>query len=114
MTFVALLALANSLAFLYYGFNCLFSKELEAEFQRYGLNETQRRITGLSQILGAFGVATGLVFNEIGMIAAGGLSILMLMGFGVRLRIRDNFLQTLPSFLFMLLNAYLFYFFTFR
>jgi hypothetical protein len=29
----------------------------------------------------------------------------MLLGFGVRLRLRDSFLQCLPSFGFMLINA---------
>lgn len=43
------------------------------------------------------------------LLASGGLAVLMLLGFGVRLKIGDGFWLSLPSFLFMLLNGYLCY-----
>ena len=41
------------------------------------------------------------------MLAAAGLALLMLLGVGVRIKIRDSFLQTLPALGYLALNAYL-------
>jgi hypothetical protein len=43
----------------------------------------------------------------IGHFSAGGLALLMLCGVGVRIKIKDSVLLTLPAFAYMLLNAYL-------
>ena len=74
------------------------------EFERYRLARF-RKITGYLQILGAVGLLVGFVQSVAGLMAALGLSIQMLLGFGVRLLIRDSLLQCLPSFSFMLINA---------
>jgi len=91
-----------------YGFSCVFSTHMVAEFQRYRL-EGFRVLTGLLQILGATGLLVGLSSPFIGMIASGGLAVQMLLGFCVRVKIRDSLLQASPSFIFMLINAYLCY-----
>lgn len=100
---------ANAFAFLFYGYNCIFSVVMDKEFRRFGLTTTQRKLTGVLQILGASGLLLGLFYPKIGFAASLGLSILMLLGFIVRLRIKDSFLESAPSFIFMLLNAYLAY-----
>ena len=79
------------------------------EFKRFGLNTPQRKITGILQVLGGLGLLLGIDYPLIGLIAAGGLSLLMLLGFVVRLKIRDSIRQTLPSFIFIVLNGYLFW-----
>jgi len=78
-----------------------------AEFKRYGLSNFQRKLTGYFQILGAIGLLLSFISLLLGLIAAIGLSVLMLFGFLVRLKIKDSFLQSAPSFVFMLLNGYL-------
>jgi len=98
-----------ALAFLFYGYNCLFSNKLVAEFNRFQLSAMQRKITGVAQIMGALGLAVGLFFYPIGLIASFGLSILMLFGFIVRLKIRDTFTESAPSFILLFVNAYFFY-----
>lgn len=76
-----------------------------AEFDRYGLARF-RKMTGYLQLLGATGLLIGWAFSPlIGLLAAIGLSVQMLMGFTVRLRIRDSFYQCVPSVVFMWLNA---------
>lgn len=110
MVFKSILIL-TSLAFLYYGFNCLFSQIMTDEFLRFGLTKKQRHITGFFQIVGALGLLVGLSIPKIGMFAALGLTILMILGFIVRLKIKDSFLQALPSFIFIWINLYLFYVF---
>lgn len=97
--------LLTIIAFLSYGSCCVFSRHMVAEFERYRLARF-REITGYLQILGAVGLLVGfLLIPAAGLMAALGLSVQMLLGFGVRLRLRDSFLQCLPSFVFMLINA---------
>jgi hypothetical protein len=80
---------------------------MKLEFNRFKLTELQRKITGLSQILGGFLLLLGFASPLIGAIASGGLTLLMLLGFIVRIKIKDSVLLSLPSFFFMILNGYL-------
>ena len=98
----------SALSFMGYGFSCLFSSHMTAEFKRYQLEKFQV-LTGLLQILGAAGLLVGLALPLVGMIAAAGLAVQMLLGFCVRLKIKDSLLQASPSFIFMWINAYLSY-----
>jgi len=79
-----------------------------SEFSRYGLPK-QRKLVGILEILGASGLLMGLLIPSIGAIAATGLSILMLLGFGVRIKIKDNFFQSFPAFVFLFISAGLAY-----
>lgn len=97
-----------------YGASCLLAQHMVSEFERYGLARF-RQLTGVLQLMGATGLLVGLIgFPIIGLLAATGLSLQMLLGFGVRLRIRDPWLQCLPSFAFMYVNAGLVYGFVCR
>jgi hypothetical protein len=78
-----------------------------AEFKRYGLTDSQRRLTAVLQIIGSAGLLTGFIFPYIGLLAAAGFSIMMLVAFIVRIKIKDSFAQSLPSLLFMLVNIWL-------
>ena len=97
--------LLTTIAFLVYGPCCVFSGHMVVEFERYRLARF-RKITGYLQILGAVGLLIGYLGTPIvGLLASLGLSIQMLLGFGVRLLIRDSLLQCLPSFSFMMINV---------
>lgn len=106
-----ILILFLAISFLFYGYSCLFSNKMKLEFIRFKLTEVQRKITGVLQILGGIFLLVGFVSPLIGLIAAGGLSIQMLLGFIVRLKIKDPIKESLPSFIFMILNGYLFTYF---
>jgi hypothetical protein len=94
----------SSLAFIYFGINCFYSKFIIAEFERYALPKF-RKLTGFLQLLGAVGLLIGLYFTPLLLLlAAIGLSVLMFLGFIVRLKIRDNFIKSAPSFIFAFLN----------
>jgi len=80
---------------------------MTAEFRRFGLGDAQRKLTGMLQIAGAAGLITGIMLPIIGLLAAAGLSVMMLVALIVRIKIRDGLLQTIPSFLFMLVNMWL-------
>ena len=100
--------LLTVIAFFVYGPCCVLSGHMVLEFERYRLAR-YRKITGYLQILGAVGLLVGLIGTPIiGLLASLGLSIQMLLGFGVRLLIRDSLLECMPSFGFMLINAGLF------
>lgn len=42
-----------------------------------------------------------------GRAAAAGLALMMLVAVGVRIKIKDTFLQTIPALVYFVLNAYL-------
>ena len=97
----------SSLSFLFFGLGCLYDSRMKAEFIRYHL-ENKRRLTGFLQITGSLGLVAGWAFCPLlAMISATGLAILMLLGFGVRIKIKDSWLQSSPSLIYSILNAYL-------
>ena len=107
MTFMTINILC-SVSFLCYGMSCLFSKHMEAEFVRFGLRG-QRKLTGIMQLIGGVGLLAGAMMPRLGLCAALGLGLLMLLGAAVRLRIRDTLLQTMPALFFMAINFWLAY-----
>lgn len=102
-----LLISLNAFFFLLYGLQCFLSRFMILEFERFGLSTLQRKATGTLQILGAAGLITGFFIPEIGLLAATGLSLMMLVAFLVRLKIRDGFFQSAPSLLFLVLNGWI-------
>jgi hypothetical protein len=97
----------SSIAFIYFGINCFYSEFIIAEFKRYQLPE-YRKLTGILQILGAMGSLIGLYFYPgLLILASTGLFLLMLAGFVVRLKIKDNFVNSSPSFTFAALNLFI-------
>jgi len=79
---------------------------MKLEFQRYGLQKF-RIIVGSLEIIGGLGLIGGLYFSPLYIVASGGLFLLMILGTGTRIYIKDPLPQTLPAFVFMLVNAYL-------
>ncbi|WP_373519369.1 DoxX family protein [Pricia sp.] len=101
------LTLVSSISFLCFGAACLFDARMKDEFIRYRLAD-RRRLTGFLQILGGIGLLLGwLFFSLLALFACLGLTLLMVLGFGVRIKIKDTWLQALPSLSYALLNAYL-------
>jgi hypothetical protein len=98
----------SSSAFLFYGINCLISQKMADEFIRFGLDRKRRLLTGYLQLLGALGLLLGYSFSaKLAFAASAGLSLLMLFGFAVRIKIKDSLLQSLPSLVFALINLYI-------
>jgi len=101
------LIVISSISFLYYGSAIFINSSIKKEFERYGLKKF-RNLVGCLQLLGGVGLLVGLLFQPILIISSGGIALLMLFGFGVRIKMKDGFLLTLPSFIFMILNLYIF------
>ena len=103
-----LLLIFNALSFLFFGIGCLRSPYLIAEFERYGVPQF-RILTGLLQLLGGMGILLGYYWIPLQLFSCFGLTLLMLFGVGVRIKIKDNFIQSFPAAFYCLLNCYLFW-----
>lgn len=111
MDFPTLATFFSGISFLFFGIACQVSPRMKSEFIRYGYDR-QRPLTGVLQILGGAGLLLGYGYSpELAAFSAGGLGLLMILGFGVRLKIKDSFLQTLPAVAYAVLNLYLCYYF---
>ena len=98
----------SGLSFLGFGFSCFFSNKMVLEFERYQLARF-RTTTGFFQVVGAIGLLCASQSGLIWSISSLGLSILMLLGFIVRLKVKDNWIQSFPSLFYMVLNGYIFW-----
>ena len=75
------------------------------EFRRFGLADSQRVLTGILQLLGAAGLLFGFLIPALGVLASTGLALMMLVAIAVRMKIKDGLAQSVPSLVFMLINA---------
>ena len=108
MSLLVGLMLFSSISFLIYGIAYFTSPKMKSEFTRFGL-EKFGAMTAILEILGGLGLLVGLMFNFFLLISAGGLALLMLLGVGARLRVKDGFLEMLPALLFFVLNSFIFF-----
>jgi len=106
-TLYILLVLFSGVSFIIYGFLLFVSPQMRNEFKRFEL-EKFTTLTGVLELLGGIGLLVGLKFGFILLISSGGLALLMLLGFGVRIKAKDSFWLSFPSLFFMLLNLYVF------
>lgn len=103
---LVVLALISGLSFLYYGSQILFRTRLREEFTRYGMPGV-RSFVGAVEMLGGAGVLLGLAFSPLGALAAAGLTLLMMLGLIVRVRLHDARRVMVPAALLGAVNAVL-------
>ncbi len=96
-------------AFVFYGLSCMFSKRMVIEFDRYGLSQF-RFITGLLQFLASLALFLGFFLPYLTTLASFGLTVQMILGIGVRLKIKDSLLQATPAIVFCVINFFIFYY----
>ncbi len=101
-----LLILVSAVSFFGYGGACFFSTYMKQEFDRYRLGSLRMLIGGL-QLGAVIGLLAGLSQPWMGRAAAGGLALMMLVAVGVRIRIKDSLLRTIPAMFYLVLNVYL-------
>lgn len=106
MTLVRILTYASGAAFLGYGTLCLCSLSMVDDFHRFGLDGL-RMPTGSLEVLGGAGLLVGLKWSPALWISSAGLALLMLIAFGVRVKMRDGVSASLPSLLLMFVNVYI-------
>lgn len=101
------LRVLSIVAFLGYGWSCLFYGGMAVEFERYGLSRF-RKLTGFLEVTGALGLLAGYLFPMLTAVAALGLTVLMLLGVITRIRVKDPWFEVVPAFFLMMANGYLF------
>ncbi|MEO0526909.1 MAG: DoxX family protein [Bacteroidota bacterium] len=107
LSLVSLMVFSAS-SFIVFGLSCLYSPYMVSEFERYGLKQF-RKANGFLQLVGALGLFLGFYYRMIGLAASAGLVILMLLGLGTRLKIRDGFLKSIPAFFYMIVNIVIYF-----
>ena len=100
------LALTSGLSFLRYGFEILYRIRLREEFTRYGMAGI-RTFVGVMEVLGGSAVLLGLAFAPLGAFGAGGLTVLMVLGLIVRIRLHDAPRLMVPAACLAAVNAVL-------
>tara|TARA_R110002051_G_C8769157_1_gene503147 strand:+ start:9437 stop:9784 length:348 start_codon:yes stop_codon:yes gene_type:complete len=109
MSFYTFLIFFSAISFAFFGMGCFIAPRMKTEFLRYGLSK-QRKIVGVLQLLGAMALVIGYYFSPILIVvSASCLTLLMLLGFGVRLKIKDSIVQSTPALFYAFLNAYIVY-----
>ena len=94
-------------SFLIFSGSCLVSPRMKLEFERYGLGK-KRLLIGYLQLAGSLGLLIGyFAYPLLTMISSAGLSLLMFMGVGVRLKIKDPIVALLPALTYALLCCFL-------
>ena len=107
MTGLQICSLFSSLSFFGYVIAYFAGTKMKEEFIRFKLRKIGVYIIIL-ELLGAIGLIVGLQFNAILIISSLGLTLLMLAGIAVRIKIKDSLQATFPAFFFMVLNAIIF------
>ena len=101
------LSFFSGISFILFGLACFYTNFFINEFYRYGLSE-YRTTVGFFQLLGGIGSILGVFDKRILTISSLGLSLMMLLGVGVRLKINDTFIQTLPALTYLMINTIIF------
>lgn len=108
MNFLNALIFFSATSFLIYGVAYFVSSNMKNEFKRFGLAKFGALIATL-ELIGAIGLFIGMQNQTILALASGGLTLLMLLGTGVRIKMRDSLFVSSPAFFYFLLNAFISY-----
>jgi len=108
MELVKICAVVSSLSFICYVISYSASPNMKKEFIRYGLQKLGLFVIIL-QFIGALGLIIGFKYPPILLFSSLGLSLLMMAGLLVRIRLKDSLWASFPALFFMLLNAYIFF-----
>ena len=98
----------SALSFLYYGINSLLSKKMVAEYKRWGF-ASKRYLIAYSQIFASIGLILGFYDNLLTIIFSFLLFLMMIGAMITRIRVKDSFFKTLPSFFYATTNFIIFY-----
>lgn len=108
MNLLNILILFSAISFFIYGTAYFVSSNMKNEFKRFGL-EKFGTLVAILELTGALGLLIGLQYHTVLILAAGGLATLMFLGTGVRVKIKDSLLVSLPAFFYFLVNAIILY-----
>jgi hypothetical protein len=76
---------------------------MKSEFNRWGISKF-RKIVGCAQLTGGFGLLAGFYFPLMTVLSSLGLTVLMLLGFILRLIVKDGIIKSSPAFIYIIIN----------
>ena len=95
----------SAVGFLGYGVGCLTTQRMREEFLRYRMPRL-RVFTGSLQIMAGIGLLVGFQHPVIAFLASLGLSVMMVVALGVRVRIKDPISGFLQALICLILNLF--------
>ena len=97
-----------SISFIYYSLNSIFSKKMKGEFDRWGFDKFRILISIIQLFTGILLLMS--FFYPFLIIYCSSIFFIMMMGaIFVRIRVKDNFLDTLPALIYFILKAIIIY-----
>jgi len=108
MTAIQICSLFSSLSFFGYVISYFTGTKMKEEFIRFNLKKIGFYIIIL-ELMGAIGLIVGLKFNLILIISSLGLTLLMLAGVIVRIKLKDSLWVSFPAIFYLVLNGLIFF-----
>ena len=103
-----IILLFSAISFIFYAVSSFYSGRMILEYDRWGYKKFRKIIASL-QFLGGLGLLVGLRFSLLLTIVSALLTLMMITAVYVRIRIKDNLINTLPAILYTILNFIIFY-----
>ena len=100
--------LFSAISFIFYAVSSFYSDRMIFEYNRWGYKKF-RKIIALLQFLGGIGLLIGMQFPLLLTIVSALLTLMMIIAVYVRIRIKDNIINTLPAILYAILNFVIFH-----
>ena len=98
-----MLEIFSAFSFVFYGIMSFTSNIMKSEFKRWGISKF-RLIVGYAQLTGGFGLILGYYFPIMTLLSSFGLAVLMLLGFILRLIVKDGIIKSTPALLYLIIN----------
>ena len=93
----------SAISFIIYGILSFTSNIMKSEFKRWGISKF-RLIVGYAQLTGGFGLILGYYFPIMTLLSSFGLAVLMLLGFTLRLIVKDGIIKSTPALSYLIIN----------
>ena len=101
-----MLEIFSAFSFIFYGIMSFTSNIMKSEFNRWGISKF-RVVVGCAQLTGGFGLLLGFYFPLMTLLSSLGLTVLMLLGFILRLIVKDGIVKSSPAFIYIIINLFI-------
>jgi len=101
-----ILQIFSAFSFIFYGIMSFTSNIMKSEFNRWGISKF-RVVVGCAQLTGGFGLFLGFYFPLMTLLSSFGLTVLMCLGFILRLIVKDEIIKSSPAFIYIIINLFI-------
>ena len=108
MNYIIVILIFSAISFIFYGISSFYSNRMISEYERWGYKKF-RKIIAFLQLIAGVGLLIGFYFPLLLTLVSASLTIMMITAIFVRIRVKDNIINTLPAILYSILNFIIFY-----